>query len=276
MDEQRAQMRINLAHWDELVPTHRDSAFYDVDAFLAGRNSVDDVAMALLGEVSGRRLLHLQCHFGMDTLSLAREGAIATGVDFSPAAIETARQLAKESELEARFIEANIYDLPDLHDERYEIVFTSHGTIIWLPDIAGWARIVARFLEPGGRFVFLDGHPFAWILKQEDVDDFEFEFDYFNTGRTFTFASDVSYAGDESSPRLTNRETREWHHQLNVILNALIDAGLQIEQVGEYPQAAWKMLPFMERGDDGWWRLPKAYPQLPLMLGIVARKPETA
>jgi len=266
-------MCLNLAHWNELVPSHRDSAFYDLDSFLKGRNSVDDVAMGLLGTVAGKRLLHLQCHFGMDTLSLAREGAFVTGVDFSPPAIETARSLATEIGVNARFIGSNIYDLPDLHDEQYDIVFTSHGTIIWLPDIEAWARIVAGYLKPGGRLVYLDGHPLAWTFRQEDVTDIEFEFGYFNTGKTFEFSAEYSYASDDSGPQLAHRETREWHHRLDEILNALISAGLQVERVQEYPQAAWRMLPFMERGDDGWWRLPPEFQQPPLMLGIVARQP---
>ena len=276
MDDRRAHMDVNLAHWNELVPINRDSAFYDLEAFLRGRNSVDDVSMGLLGDVDGRRLLHLQCHFGKDTLSLAREGALVTGVDFSPPAIETARQLAREIGVDALFIEANIYDLPDLHEEQYELVFTSHGTITWLPDIEGWARVVSRFLQPGGKFVFLDAHPIAWPLKQEDVTAIEFEFDYFNADRTFAFSSDVSYAGDASSPRLQHRDMRNWPHQLDEILNALIGAGLRIEQVREYPQIAWRLLPFMEQGDDGWWRLPEAFPQLPLMLSIVARQDATS
>ena len=267
-------MFINQVHWDELAPVHGASTFYDLESFLNGRNSVDDVSMGLLGEVAGRRLLHLQCHFGMDTLSLAREGARATGVDFSPAAISIARELAKEMVLEARFIEANIYDLPGLHDEAYDIVFTSHGTITWLPDIEGWARVVAHFMRPGGRFVFVDAHPVSWILKQDDVTDVQFEFDYFSRGRVFEFTNEYSYASVAGDPKLKNRDTREWHHQLDEIINALIDAGLQIQQVREYPQIAWRMLPFMERGDDGWWRMPDGYPELPLMLSLVASTPE--
>ena len=273
MEDGRREMLINQVHWDELVPAHRASDFYDLESFLGGRNSVDDVSMGLLGDLTGKQLLHLQCHFGMDTLSLAREGAQVTGVDFSNVAISTARELASKMDLDARFIEANIYDLPSLHDELYDIVFTSHGTITWLPDIEGWARTVAHFMRPGGRFVFLDGHPLAWILKQDDVTDIEVEFSYFNAGQVFEFTNEYSYASDEGSPKLTNRETREWHHQLDQIVNAINGAGLQIEEFREYPQIAWQMLPFMERGDDGWWRLPEGHPELPLMLSIVASKP---
>lgn len=267
----RSEMDINQARWNELVPAHRDSTFYDLDSFLAGKRSVDDVSMGLLGDVAGKRLLHLQCHFGMDTLSLAREGAIVTGIDFSPAAIELARSLAGELGLDARFIEANIYDLPDMLDESFDIVFTSHGTINWLPDIEGWARVVANHLQPGGRFVFLDWHPLAWMLKQDDVTDFEFEFGYFNSGKIFEFSEDGSYA--DGAENLTHRDTREWHHQLGEIVNALISEGLDVESIGEYPMLAWQMLPFMEKGDDGWWRVPDEFPQFPLMLSVTATRP---
>lgn len=275
-DDLRSLMAVNRDHWDELVPLHRDSAFYDQEGFLNGRNSVDDIAMGLLGDVTGKRLLHLQCHFGMDTLSLARLGAVVTGVDFSPPAIEAARMLAAELDLDARFVESNIYDLPADHDGRYEIVFTSHGTITWLPDIRGWAAVIARCLEPGGRLVFLDTHPIAWGFKQEDVDDFVFEFGYFNDDRTFAFSSEYSYASDETSPLVRNQETREWHHRLDQIINALVGAGLAVEQLSEYPQIAWRMLPFLEKGDDGWWRIPAGYQQVPLMLSIVAGRPATS
>ncbi|CAN5741340.1 class I SAM-dependent methyltransferase [soil metagenome] len=271
MSDVRSLMDINRARWDELVPVHRDSAFYHLDGFRAGRSSVDDLSMQLLGDVAGKRLLHLQCHFGMDTLSLAREGAVVTGIDFSAPAIELARSLAAELGLDARFVEANIYDLPGVLDEQFDIVFTSHGTITWLPDINGWARVVAHHLLPGGRFVFLDGHPISWIFKQDDVTGYEFEYGYYNSGEVFAFSEDGTYASDTA--HLTNRDTREWHHRLDEILNALIAAGLAIEQIGEHPQLAWKMLPFMVKDDDGWWRVPDEYPQLPLMLSIAARKP---
>jgi SAM-dependent methyltransferase len=227
--------------------------------------------MGLLGDVAGKRLLHLQCHFGMDTLSLARLGARVTGVDFSDAAISLARSLTAELGIDARFIEANIYDLPGMLDERFDVVFTSHGTITWLPDIEGWARVAAQHVNPGGRFVFLDVHPLSWVLKQDVVDTLEFEYGYFNSGRTFGFDEDGTYA--DPSAKLSNRETREWHHRLDEIVNALIDTGLVIEQINEYPELAWRMLPFMERGNDGWWRLPPEYPQLPMMLSIAARRP---
>src|SRR5688500_15473841 len=149
----------NRAHWDEAVPAHVASEFYDVASFKAGRNTLLPVELAEVGDVAGRTILHLQCHFGMDTLSWARLGAVVTGVDFSAPAIEHARALAAELRIEARFIESNIYELPLKLDERFDIVFASYGVTVWLPDFAAWAKVAAHFVKPGGFLYLLDGHP---------------------------------------------------------------------------------------------------------------------
>ena len=265
----RQHMDVNRNHWDELVPHHHKSAFYDVDAFKAGKNTIDEISLQHLGDLSGKTLLHLQCHFGMDTISLARMGATATGIDFSEPAIELARSLASELDVDVRFIHTNLYDLPDHLDEQFDIVFTSFGTITWLPDIQGWAQIVSRYLKPGGLFFILDGHPLAWILNQEVEAGYEVEFSYFSEGQIFTFSEEGSYA---SSASTQNQTTHEWHHQFGSIINALITSGLTIQHIGEYPLCAWQMLPFLKRDDDGWWRLPEEYPQLPLLFSIQATK----
>src|SRR5690606_16290504 len=139
-------------------------------------------------------------------------------------------ELAGEAGLEARFIQANIYDLPDMLDEQFDIVFTSHGVLTWLPDIAGWGRVVATFVKPGGRFFILEGHPIAWIFDQSSEDKYGFEFGYFGQAETYTFSDQGSYADVEAI--LENVTTHEWHHRFDQILNALIDAGLRIQRVG--------------------------------------------
>lgn len=266
----RDSMDVNRARWDELAKLHPTTEFYDVEGFRAGRNTVDDISLEALGDVRGKTLLHLQCHFGMDTLSLARLGAVVTGVDFSGQAVALARELADEEGLEARFIQANIYDLPDMLDEEFDIVFTSHGVLIWLPDIAGWGKVVARFVKPGGRFFILEGHPLAWTFNQSNPDRFEFELGYFSQGQTYTFSEQGTYADMEAV--LENVTSHEWHHRFDQTLNALIDAGLRIQHVGEYPYAAWQMLPFQEQDERGWWRIPANKPQVPLMFSIKATK----
>jgi SAM-dependent methyltransferase len=267
-DQNHDHMEANRAHWDELARIHPETAFYDVPGFKAGRSTLDEIELEGVGEVDGRTLLHLQCHFGMDTISWARRGAIATGADFSGEAISLARSLAEEIGVSARFVQSNVYDLPEALDEQFDIVFTSHGVLGWLPDIQGWARVVAHFLKPGGRFFIVEGHPFSWTLDDEDATGLTITYPYFQDAEPLTFEQDGSYA-DESAT-LTHRRTHEWNHPLGETITALIDAGLTIERVREYPFCSWRMVPLMERDADGWWKLPVGYPSLPFLFSIRA------
>ena len=155
----------NRRHWDEIVPIHAGSEFYDVGSFKAGKSKLKPVELEELGDVRGKTMLHLQCHFGLDTLSWAREGAIVTGADFSGQAIETARALAAETGVEARFVVSDLYALPENLEGQFDIVFTSYGAIYWLPDIRRWAQIAAHFVRPGGTFYIVEFHPFAWVYS---------------------------------------------------------------------------------------------------------------
>ena len=163
-------LEANRRLWDAWTPFHVASAFYDVDGFKAGRKELGPIELAGVGDVRGRSLLHLQCHFGLDTLAWAGRGAIVTGVDFSEPAIVAARALAAELGIDARFVVSDVYALPDRLAGEYDIVFTSHGVLSWLPDLAGWARVVARFLKPGGAFFVVDTHPFAYVFDDERTD----------------------------------------------------------------------------------------------------------
>ena len=161
----------NRAHGDEATPIHVRSAFYDVAAFKAGKTSLQRIEIEELGDVKGKTLLHLMCHFGLDTLSWARAGALVTGVDFSSEALVQARGLAEELNIPAHFVETNIYELPSVLEERFDIVFTSYGVLCWLPDLAEWARIIARSLRQGGTFHMLEDHPNATLVVQNDEAD---------------------------------------------------------------------------------------------------------
>ena len=158
--------RINRARWDELVPIHLRSPDYRVAAFKAGEDHLHPIEAAEIGPIAGKRLVHLQCHFGLDTLCLARRGAVVTGLDFSPAAIAAARALAAQTGIPARFVGGNIYEAPALLGERFDIVYVSWGALNWLPDIARWAAVVAALLDPGGFLYLLEGHPLAMALEQ--------------------------------------------------------------------------------------------------------------
>jgi ubiquinone/menaquinone biosynthesis C-methylase UbiE len=264
-------MAVNQAHWNELVPIHVKSAFYDVDGFKAGRSTLDELERDGVGEVAGRSLLHLQCHFGMDTLSWARLGAQSTGVDFSGPAIELARELNEELGLDTRFIQANIYDLPSILDERFDIVVTSYGVLFWLPDITAWAGVVSRCLKPGGRFCIVEGHPFIWTLDQEGPSPLDIRYDYFHRAEPNSWEEDGSYA--DPAATVVHKKTYEWNHPISDVVGALIAAGLRIESLDEYEVGAWQAVPLMVQGEDGWWRLPPEYPRLPFTYRIVATKP---
>lgn len=264
-------MNGNRALWNEMTPIHARSAFYNVDGFKRGRITLSNLEREEVGDVAGKSLLHLQCHFGMDTLSWARLGASVTGVDFSDEAIALARSLSQEIGIDARFIQSNIYDLPDALDEQFDLVFTSQGVLGWLPDINGWGQIVARYLKPGGTFYIAEGHPFLMTLDNDDKQDYRMGFPYFQGTEPLRFEGDKDYA--DHSAKLTH-PSFEWIHSLGSTVTALTSAGLHIEFLHEFPFCAWQALPFLEEGADGWWRAPAGMIPIPMTFSIKATKPE--
>ena len=264
----------NRRHWDEITPVHAASDFYDVASFKAGESKLKPIELEELGDVRGKTLLHLQCHFGLDTLSWAREGAAVTGIDFSEQAIETARALASETGIDARFMLSDIYALPDKLDGQFDIVFTSYGVKAWLPDTERWAQVAAHFVKPGGTFYIVEFHPFAGIFDDEPgVTDLRVRYPYFPTDDPMRFENDGTYA---ASAKLEHRVTYEWPHTLGDIVTALIEAGLRIEFLHEFPFSTYKQLPFMEVSADGTVRLKEHNGSVPLLFSIKATKPETS
>lgn len=271
LDHYHEALAANRARWDEVTPIHARSAFYDVAGFKAGRSTLHALERAELGDVAGKRLLHAQCHFGLDTLSWARLGAQVTGVDFSPAALALARDLATETGLAARFIEANVYALPDELAGQFDIVFTSHGVLCWLPDLPRWAAALARCLAPGGVFYLMENHPLLNIFANErDVTGFTVAHSYFHQTEPVRWEPDGSYA-DPTVP--VTCPAYEWTHSLSDVVNAVLGAGLRLEFLHEFPVSAWACLPFMTQDADGWWRLRPNDPALPLLFSLRASKP---
>ncbi len=264
--------RLNRANWDERTPHHVASAFYDVDGFLAGQSTLRPFEVEELGPVFGRSLVHLQCHFGLDTLSWAREGAEVTGLDFSAPAVLAARDLARRAGLEARFVEADVYDAPEALGRRFDVVYTGRGALNWLPDIAAWAEVVARLLLPGGRLYLVEAHPFVWGLADDSLD---FEYDYFPGGRHPYVGDDDP--GDYADPevRLVHAATREFAHPLGSIVTGLAAQGLVVERLVERPEIGWPRFPFLVRlpGPRRHYGLPDYLPTLPLELSLLARAP---
>ncbi|MBW3555545.1 MAG: class I SAM-dependent methyltransferase [Actinobacteria bacterium] len=260
----------NRRLWDARTPIHLRSSFYDVEGFLSGRSSLHDLEVEEVGEVDGRSLLHLQCHFGMDTLSWARRGARVTGADFSPVAIKEARRLSAELGIAARFVESDIFRLPRVLEETFDVVFTSYGALCWLPDIARWAEVAAGFVRPGGFLYVVEMHPAAMTLSDEPgIRQLRIGYPYWTGGEPLRFEEEGTYADYDAPIKLPEYV---WNHGLGEIVTALIDAGLVLEFLHEHDCTIYQQLPFMKRGPDGWWRLPSTMPALPLLFSLRARR----
>jgi SAM-dependent methyltransferase len=265
-------LNANRRHWDEVVPIHVASEMYRVDAFRAGQNKLKPVELAELGDVRGKTLLHLQCHFGLDTLSWAREGAIVTGIDFSQPAIEAARALAAECGIDARFLVSDLYHAPQVLDEQFDIVFTSYGALCWLPDVPRWARVAGHFVKPGGTFYIAEFHPLVGIFDDADnTTELKVRWPYFPQETPLRFEGYGDYT--DRNAKLSNDVTFEWPHPTSEVLTALIDAGLRIEFFHEFPTSSFAQLPgLMERIDEHTWRLSKHDGSVPLVYSIRATK----
>ncbi len=264
--------KANRRYWDGLVPVHFDSNFYDVASFKAGESTLRPTELKEIGDVSGRSLLHLMCHFGLDTLSWARLGARVTGADFSGPAINAARRLAEDCDIEALFIESDTYDLSSRLDDQFDIVFTSYGVLFWLPDVVRWANIVAKFLRPGGLFYIVEFHPIQGIFEQRNEDsELVVSRPYFTPDEPLRIEEDGSYAGRDT--QLEHRLTYSWPHPLGEVVTALIDAGLRIEFLHEFPFTVEEFFPSCVASSEESFRLAKHDGSVPLLYSIKATKP---
>jgi SAM-dependent methyltransferase len=261
----------NLQRWNEITPLHVRSGFYNVEAFRQGKSSLKAVEVDELGDVAGKSLLHLQCHFGLDTLSWARLGARVTGVDFSDEAIRQAKALACEVGIAAEFIHANVLDLRDHLTGTFDVVFTSYGVLPWLPDLRPWGQVIGHFLKPNGTFYMVEAHPFAFVFEQKDEGSaLSVDFSYFHEAYPLRYEVKGTYA--DRSARVEHATTYTWQHSLADILNALTSAGLRLEFLHEFPFCMFPMFPSMTLSSDGWWRLPGSRQLLPLLFSVKAVK----
>lgn len=263
-----AYLELNRAWWDERVPHHVSSSMYDDAAFRAGGDTLQPWEPDLLGNVAGKRLVHLQCHFGHDTMSWARRGASVVGLDFSPTAVEVANGLAADLGLDARFVCSDVYEAEAALGERFDVVYTGFGAINWLPDLDRWARVVASLLRPGGRLLLAEFHPFSWVFGDDDL---TVEHDYFET-LPFAWDETGSYA-DQEATTVHNR-TIEQQHTLDAVFGAILRAGLRIEAYREFDHTLFPRWSNLVLQDDGTYRLPDGAPRLPLMFALVADAPE--
>jgi SAM-dependent methyltransferase len=267
MDE---YLRANRKRWDRLTSEHEQSAFYDLAGFKAGKDRLRSIELSELGDVAGKTLLHLQCHFGMDTLAWARRGAIVSGVDFSPEAIALARSISQELDIPAHFYCSDIYELPHLLSEEFDIVFTSYGVLHGLPDLTRWGELIAGYLKPGGIFYIVEDHPMFRVFRAKPAGEFKAERSYFHSEEPQRIEEGGSYATEEKGERSAYYV---WDHALGDVINALVNAGLQIEFLHEFSYAARAKFPFMVQGEDGWWRLPPdQHGTIPFLFSLQARK----
>ena len=265
---------LNRANWDERARVHvGPGSDYDLEAQRAGRGKLNAIEEAELGDVRGLRVLHLQCHFGADTLVLAQRGAEVVGLDFSPVAIETAHKLAAELGLAVRFVVADLYDAPAAVPEpaSFDLVYVTWGATCWLPDIRRWAAIVASFLKPGGRLYYADAHPMAYVFDDETrlPDGKPGYFVPYLGHQPLVLVEHKDYA--DPAAHLVNATTVQWLHPLSDIVGGLIEAGLHLDWLHEHAQVPWRMFKMLVQKDDGDWHWPDR-PWLPLGLSLQATR----
>ena len=265
MDERRA-FEANRELWNARVPHHLTSRMYDVEGFVNGNTSLTAIELELLGDGRSKRILHLQCHFGQDTLSLARMGAEVTGLDISDVALAEARDLAKRCGLKADWILSNVIDHRPELDGQFDIVFTSYGTIGWLPDLKPWAANIRRYLKPGGRLVFVEFHPVVWMF---DNDFAHVAYSYFNR-ELIAEVEEGTYAEKGAA---INLPSYGWNHDLGEVLTALLNEGLTIERFEELDGSPHDSFANTVKGSDGMFRIKGMEGKLPMVYGLDAKAP---
>ena len=276
----RAELELNRRRWDEATRFHTRGNVYGTEDFRAGGCRLQGVELAEMGDVANQRLLHLQCHFGLDTLSWARRGAHVTGMDFSPEAIAYARRLSDETQVAGDFVCSDLYELRNHLNApgAFDIVFTSYGVLCWLPDLGPWGELIAHYLRPGGYFYIVEAHPTARMFPvEEDMPQagaFRPFFPYFHDPAGLRFPAGADYV-DEGARHTVDEHG--WQHSLGDIVNALTSQGLRVDFLHEFPYCAWPVVAgaeYLEHVSG-----PHAYygrredPQLPLMFSLKATKP---
>ena len=265
MNPEQNYIEINKNAWNKKTDAHLKSDFYDVDGFLKGNSSLNEIELALLGNIKGKSVLHLQCHFGQDSISLERLGAKVTGVDLSDKAIKRAGELAEKAGVDATFICCNIYDLPDHLTEEYDIVFTSYGTIGWLPDLDKWANIISRFLKPNGKFVFAEFHPVIWMFD----DKFEkVAYDYLKS-EAIVETETGTYADKDAN---IETELVMWNHGIGEVVTSLINNGLEINSLNEFDYSPYDCFNGTIKAEPGKFRIKHLEYKIPMVYSVLATK----
>jgi len=260
-------IKVNKSLWNGKTEIHVKTDFYDVESFKKGKSSLNYLELEAFGDVKGKSLLHLQCHFGMDSLSWARLGAKVTGVDLSDKAIETAKALNTELGLDAEFICSNVYDLKENLDKKYDIVFTSYGVIGWLPDLNKWAEVISHFLKPGGTFYMVEFHPVVWMF---DTDISKIQYSYFNN-ETIIEEIKGTYAAPDAD---FSHNSYGWNHSLSSVINSLMKQNLRVTEFNEYPFSFYDCFKkeVLTKDKNGFWQFKGLEGKMPMMFSVKAVK----
>lgn len=265
MNKEDNYIEINRQSWNNKTETHLNSEFYDLENFIKGNTSLNSIELELLGDITGKTVLHLQCHFGQDTISLGRLGADVTGIDLSDKAIKCANQITKDIKSNVKFICCDIYDLPNHLDKQFDIVYTSYGTIGWLPDLDKWAKIISKFLKPNGQFIFVEFHPIVWMFD-ENFD--KIGYNYFNSGAIIE--TEIGTYADKDA-KIT-QESVMWNHSLSEVINSLIQNGIEINGLTEYDYSPYNCFNKAIEFEPKKYRIEHLENKIPMVYSIVAKK----
>ena len=265
MSDSNNYFQINKQTWNNRLQAHLDSEFYDLERFKKGATSLNEIELSLLGEIEGKSILHLQCHFGQDSISLARMGAKVTGVDLSDQSILAAEKLTKELNVNAQFICCNIYDLPQHLDEQFDYVFTSYGVLGWLPDLNAWAKLIHHFLKPNGKLILAEFHPVVWMFDDNFT---HVGYNYFNTGalieqETGTYADRTA----DLAQSYIN-----WNHGLGEVIQSLLANNLNLKYLEEFNYSPYACFKHTNKIDDRKYQIPHIGDKIPMVYALIAEK----
>ncbi len=265
MNPEENYLDINRHSWNNRTEAHIKSEFYGMEQFLQGKTSLQNIELNLLGNVEGKAVLHLQCHFGQDSISLSRMGAQVTGVDLSDKAIARAKSIARETQANVEFICCDLYALPANLNKQFDVVFTSYGTIGWLPNLDKWAAVISKFLKPGGQFVFVEFHPVVWMFD----DDFEkIGYRYFNSG-AIVETENGTYADRSAN---IEQQSVTWNHSISEVLNSLIRNGLEINAFDEFDYSPYNCFKHTVEFEPGKYRIKHLDNKIPMLFSLRATK----
>jgi len=271
MDTRTSEMlATNQRNWDARTPVHVGSAFYDLPGARAGADRLASFEWAELGDLTGREVVHLQCHLGTDTICLARAGATVAGLDFSAEAIDQARELAAAAGLAIDYVRADVLDaVAAFGGRRFDSVYTGKGSLVWLPDLDAWARTVAGLLRPGGELYLVEFHPLVAALGADaEVADLRIRNDLLGTGAAEECDWPVTYT--DGPPLAGETRSFQWSHDLGEVVTAVAGAGLRVVSLREHAVLPWRAMAGLVPAGDGWWRLPEQAPKLPLIYSLRA------